>query len=149
MQTKNHSGKTDVLSPLPEAEAAAVPGQRGMRLMTSKWSRRLGGWLSPCGRGWRGHGAPPTWLNDRTDQRSVMRAPIGQEWQAAHKGEGHPGPRTWESAAPSPNKAANVDGGRVCRLRSGLQCGGKPSSQSWGAWDRLPLPALHTTKVSD
>ena len=68
---------------------------------------------------------PPTWLNDRTDPRSAMRAPLGQGWQAADKGEGHAGPRTWESTVPSPNKAANVDGGRVCRLRSGLQCGGK------------------------
>lgn len=72
-----------------------------------------------------GPGAPPMWLNDHTDQCSEMRAPLVQGWQATHEGQGHAGPHTQESTAPSPDKAAGVDGGRVCSPRPGLLFGGR------------------------
>ena len=40
--------------------------------------------------------------------------------------------------------------GGECAVRGPGSCLGEgPSSQSWGTWDRLPLPGLHATKVSD
>lgn len=111
--------------PSPRSRGCSCSRTTGNEADDFQMATEAGGWLSPWGYGWGGHGAPPTWLNDHTDQCSEMRAPLVQGWQATHEGQGHAGPHTRESTAPSPDKAAGVDGGRVCSPRPGLLFGGR------------------------